>query len=109
MLRDIQTGPTWILWILVVVFTLLSILLLAGRGAWLIAGYNTADEEEKSRYDEKKLCRVIGAGMAVIAVLLFIMAAWMETLPAWFAFVFLGGTVADCIVMIWLANTKCKK
>lgn len=34
--------------------------LLRGRGAWLIAGYNTASKEEKEKYDEKALCRFTG-------------------------------------------------
>ena len=36
-------------------------------GLSLIAGYNTASESEKARYDEKKLCRVMGIGMMLIA------------------------------------------
>ena len=31
----------------------ISIVLLCGRGSWLIAGYNTASEEERKKYDEK--------------------------------------------------------
>ena len=37
------------------VFIVLSAILLSGNGAMLIAGYNTAKEEEKAKYDEKKL------------------------------------------------------
>lgn len=36
-------------------FAVLSILLLSGKGSWLIAGYNTASPEEKAKYDSKKL------------------------------------------------------
>ena len=35
-----------------------SILLLRGKGAFLIAGYNTASPAQKAMYDEKKLCPV---------------------------------------------------
>ena len=31
----------------------ISIVLLCGRGSWLIAGYNTASEEEKRQYNTK--------------------------------------------------------
>ena len=108
-LKDVSNGPDYIIWIAAVVLLILSIVLLTGRGSWLIAGYNTASKEEKSRYDEKKLCRVMGAGMAVITVLLFIMGLGEDVLPAAFAYVFAVVTIIDCVVMIVLCNTICKK
>ncbi len=64
-LKDISNGPDWIMWVVFAIFALMSIVLFTGRGANLIAGYNTASKEEKSKYDEKKLCRVTGVGMSV--------------------------------------------
>lgn len=108
-LSDISNGPDVVIWLVFVLFAVLSIVLLSGHGGWLIAGYNTASEEEKSKYDEKKLCRVSGAGMVVITVLIFVMAIGEEVLPAAFAYVFLAVTIVDCIVIIVLMNTICKK
>lgn len=108
-LKDIINGPDIIMWIVAVFLTILSIVFLTGNGAELIAGYNTADSSEKSKYDEKKMCRVMGAGMSVITVLLFAMAIWSEVLPAAFAYVFIGVVIADCIAIIVLLNTVCKK
>ena len=34
--------------------------LLCGKGADLIAGYNTASPEERAKWDEKALCRGVG-------------------------------------------------
>ena len=106
--KDISNGPAWIMWGGLIIFAIISVVLLMGHGANLIAGYNTASEEEKSRYDEKKLCRVTGIGMLVITVMIFIMAVWEAVLPAVFAYIFLG-VVVDCIVIIILMNTICKK
>ncbi len=108
-LKDISNGPDWIMWVVFVIFALMSIVLLTGRGANLIAGYNTASKEEKSKYDEKKLCRVTGVGMSVIAVFILIMAIGNDTLPAVFAYIFLALVLIDCAVMIVLMNTICKK
>ena len=108
-LKDIINGPEWLLWIVFSVFVLLSIVLLTGHGANLITGYNTSSEEEKNKYDEKKLCRVTGAGVAVISVLIFIMAKWNSVLPSSFIFVFIAVTLVVCAVMIILLNTICKK
>ena len=80
-LKDISAGPDWVVWIAFIVFAVFSIVLLLGRGSWLISGYNTASKEKKAKYKEKKLCRVMGSGMAVIAVLILIMGVF-EKHPA---------------------------
>lgn len=49
-LKDISNGPDWIMWIVVILFAILSIVFLTGHGAGFIAGYNTAGKEEKSKY-----------------------------------------------------------
>ena len=38
-------------------FILLGVLFASGKGAGLIAGYNTLSPREKEKYDQKKLCR----------------------------------------------------
>lgn len=108
-LKDITNGPGIIVLLVAVFMTIISIVFLTGNGAGLIAGYNTADSSEKSKYDEKKMCRVMGAGMSVITVLLYVMAIWSAVLPASFSYVFIGVVIADCVVMIVLLNTICKK
>ena len=107
--NDISNGPEWVMWIVVVLLAVMSIVLLTGHGAGLIAGYNTASKEEKNKYDEKKLCRVIGGGMSVITLLILVMAVWEDVLPAAFSTVFLVVVLVDCVVMIVLANRICKK
>jgi len=108
-LKDICTGIDWVLMAAAVIFAAVSILMISGKGACLIAGYNTADEKAKQRFDAKKLCRVVGAGFSVITFLLLIMAVWAESLTTAFLYVYIGIVLADCAVMIILANTICKK
>lgn len=52
---------------IVALFLVLGIVFLKGKGAFLIAGYNTASPEEKARIDEKKLCRYMGRMMLALA------------------------------------------
>ena len=80
-LADLATGSDWIVWIVFVIFAVLSVILLSGHGSWFISGYNTASKEEKEKYDEKKLCRTMGIGMSVIAILLLIMGVFENILP----------------------------
>lgn len=108
-LKDISTGPNWIVWVVFCLFLIVSVILISGHGENLIAGYNTSSKEEKEKYNAKKLCRVVGSGMAVITVMILIMAIGQEVLPAAFATVFMIVTVVDCIVIIILTNTICKK
>lgn len=108
-LIDNMNGPEWIMWVVAGIFVILTIVFLSGHGSGLIAGYNTATKEEKEKYDEKKLCRVMGLGMAIISVCIIVMGAFESVLSASFVYVFLGIVIVDIIAMIVLSNTVCKK
>ncbi len=86
-----------------------AVLLLSGRGAFLIAGYNTAAPEKKAAYDEKKLCRVTGGGLLLCGILLLLWAIIGEDAPPWFVAVLTIVTLLDVIVMVWLSNTRCRR
>ncbi|MFQ6860802.1 MAG: DUF3784 domain-containing protein [Beduini sp.] len=94
----------FILWFLVVLFGIMSIVFLLGKGGFLIAGYNTASAKEKAQYDEKKLNQVFGIGSATIALLLllsiFFEDAALKILPV--------GIVLVVIALLIASNTICK-
>ncbi|MFD1708823.1 DUF3784 domain-containing protein [Siminovitchia sediminis] len=46
--------------IIIIPFLIFAIVLSKGKGAFLIAGYNTKSEEEKAKYDEVALCKFMG-------------------------------------------------
>ena len=108
-LADLSMGPDWIVWIIFIILAILSIVLISGHGSWFISGYNTASKEEKAKYNEKKLCRTMGIGMSIIAILLLIMELLENILPAFFIYVSLGIILVDVVVIIILGNTICKK
>ena len=108
-LVDVSSGADWIIWVIFVIFLLISIMLLSGHGNWFISGYNMASKEEKQKYDEKKLCRTTGFGMAVIAFLILVMGLFEDVLPAGFAYIALGVVGVDCLVIIIVSHTVCKK
>lgn len=108
-LSDLSTGPDWELWIIFIIFIVISAMLISGRGGWLISGYNTASKEEKSKYDEKKLCRVTGIGMAIIAVLILVMGLFQDSLPANFAYISIGIILIDVLGIMIIGNFYCKK
>ena len=100
-LADLATGSDWIVWIVFAIFAVLSIILLSG--------YNTASNEEKEKYDEKKLCRTMGIGMSIIAILALTMGLFENILPAFFVYIALGIILVDVVVIIILGNTLCRK
>lgn len=108
-LKDISNGPGWIIWGVFIILVILSVVLLSGHGANLIAGYNTLSSEKKAKYNEQKLCHVVGFGLLIMTILILFMGLGELVLPAWFAHVALGIMIVDGIVMIILSNTICKK
>ena len=97
------------MWIVMVICAVLSIILLSGRGSFLIAGYNTADKEEKAKYDEKKLCRVMGAGMSVITVILLLCVLYDNDLPRGLRWIMPLGIFGVVIFLVVATNTICRK
>lgn len=108
-IADISNGPDWVFYIVLALLAAMSLLLLLGKGSWLIAGYNTASEKDRQKYDEKRLCRVIGGGLAAETIALFVMATFEEAFPASFTWVFTTFTFLDCAVMVFLSNAICKR
>lgn len=49
-------------------FVGLGVLFSKGKGAFLIAGYNTMPRAKKERYDQRGLCRFMGKLMFALAV-----------------------------------------
>lgn len=108
-LADISTGPDWLLYVLLILFGIISALLLSGKGSWLIAGYNTTTKENKQKYNKKLLCRVVGGGMLLLTLMLLFMTIFENTLPASFALIFAIVAVLDAAAIVILCNTVCKK
>ena len=53
----------------------MAIFLLNGKGASLIAGYNTMSKTEKAKYDEKAICRSTGRILLAVSVLMLLFPA----------------------------------
>jgi hypothetical protein len=108
-LSDLPTGPDWVVWAVAGLISVLSLILISGRGSWLIAGYNTAPREEQEKYDTGKLCRVIGFGLLPIALVISAAGLWEDVLPGWFAGAAAGAILADIAAIVVLCTTMCRK
>lgn len=98
--------------VITVVLLLLALLIRVGKGDKLIAGYNTASEQEKAKYDIVRLRRVICWCLLLITALL-----WLPNLAE-----ALTGHIKSAVYFVWallilvvvigtliMANTWAKK
>lgn len=79
-------------------FLAMSILILAGKGDWLIAGFNLASKKEKEKVNIKRVRLVAGITLLVLIPIICIDSIFKTWL-----------IIPICIVEIVLANTWCMK
>ena len=105
------------IFVLALLFLVISIFLFLGKGSWLIAGYNTASAEEKAKYNEKKLSKAVGAVTSTVSFSLCIMAylgyrvesgemGEYQMLP--FAIIFIVAIIISIIIASIYIGKKCK-
>ncbi len=88
-------------------FFIMALVFFSGKGRGLIAGYNTASDEEKAKYDGKKLDRTY-AFICLILSVCFVLTATINKLQA--IYFLLIPTVLLCVILlVVLSNTYCKK
>ena len=95
-----------ILIIVAAILVITGIIILIGKGDYLIAGYNTASEKEKAKYNIKRLRGLIGGFLILLAPLL-LLTLGKETVTA--VGIFVSLTLVLCFLVIILANTWAKK
>ena len=84
---------------------ILALVILVGKGDWMIAGYNTASPKEREKYNIKRLRIVLFVLMVVTA--LFVLS--MLYTPPYLIGLTAQLLVIACIVGVILANTWAKK
>ena len=89
------------------ILLVMGIIILIGKGDNLIAGYNTASEEERAKYNVKKLRGLIGGFIILLAPLMVLFLAVNPSRHAGFEFA--AVTTLLAIILIILANTWAKK
>ena len=62
-----------VLIIVAAILVIMGMLILIGKGDNLIAGYNTASEEEKAQYNVKRLRGLIGGLLIVLAPMMLLL------------------------------------
>jgi hypothetical protein len=95
-----------------VIMLVLALIIWKGKGDKLIAGYNTASEQERAKYDVKRLRQVIAACLFAITILLWIPVICRALTGKAKAIVYIIWSLLILVVVIAtliLANTWAKK
>jgi len=108
-LYDISNGPQWVMWIFWILLVCMTIAFWREKGGFLIAGYNMMSEDEKKKYDSKRLFRCMAIGFSIIDAALLIMLLGEKVFPAWSIQIFAAVVLADIVGMIVVGNRKQKR
>jgi len=101
--------PTWVAWILVVILALVSIVIFMGKAPFLIAGYNTSNQETKNKYNINTLSKVGGGGLGVLTSIVALSVLYNFELPSAISWLVPWGILCTITLMLILGNTICKK
>ena len=101
--------PMWLCWTVVSLLVVFSLILLVGKGSCLIAGYNTLNRKKKQKYNEKRLCRVVGAGMGILAIIIGVATFYRFELPPSISWIIPWGMLGIIVTVEVLASTICKR
>ena len=100
-------GPLIVHLVFTLLFCILGVILIRGKGAFLIAGYNTSSPQEKAMYNEKALCQAVGAMMFACAICFLIsgIGSYFELLfLCWAGYTLL--LIAVIVGMIFVNTSK---
>lgn len=100
-----------LLLVIIILFIITSGFLFNGKGAFLIAGYNTMSADEKSHYNERALCRATGMIGMMMLGLAISMALYIPGIVTNQGGWFIAGTVMmiACIVISLIYMNSSKK
>ncbi len=92
--------------VIAVLLLVMGIVILIGKGDNLIAGYNTAAQEEREKYNIKRLRGLIGGFLIALAPMMLLLEAGPAPTSV---LAFSSLVVFFSIIVVILANTWAKK
>jgi len=96
----------WIITLVVALpFVVLAVFLFRGKGAFLIAGFNTMSDSKKAEYDEKALSKAVGKLLLVLALLMFLFPLAISLEAMWLFWVSFALFMVVTFGFVIYANT----
>lgn len=78
-----MNGPVWLGWLMVILLSVISVLLLSGKASFLMAGYNTSGKGKNDKFNVRRLNYVVGSGYSLMTVLLAVFLYYEGELPTY--------------------------
>lgn len=93
---------------IILLFFLLGIVILLGKGDFLIAGYNTASQEDKEKVNVTRMRIIVSSLLFIIATgdLIGLICAWSESAHDKFGVVILVLAVVSVVLLKTWARKK---
>jgi len=96
----------FIIWgFILIPMLIISLFLLNGKGAFLIAGYNTMSKEEQAKYDEKAVCRCTGGFLLAMTFVLLLVPIGIHTETIWLSLCVIPISAFATIGLLIYSNT----
>ncbi|MFE3573074.1 DUF3784 domain-containing protein [Lysinibacillus sp. NPDC059133] len=96
-----------IVWFIIMIpFLIFAIVLSQGKGAFLLAGYNTMSDSEKEKYNEKALAKFVGKVMYGYCFCLLLWALNELFKTEWLFIIGLVLFIVLTIFVVVYANTR---
>ena len=92
--------------VLIAVMIIMAMLLLSGKGAFLISGYNTLSKGEKAKYDEKALCRFNGRLLLVFSLCMAFFPASIYFGMTWLTYCGIAIILLGAVFAVIYTNTS---
>ena len=96
----------FIIWgVVLIPMIVMSLFLINGKGAFLIAGYNTMPKKERAKYDEKALCRFTGKFLLAMTFVFLLVPIGIHTEKMWLSLCVIPMSVFATVGLLIYANT----
>ena len=90
---------------ILVTMIIMSLFLLNGKGAFLVAGYNTMSKKKQAKYDEKALCRATGRFLLWMTCCVILLPFSIISGVTWMPYCAEGIIAVSVLVFMIYANT----
>ena len=97
-------SETLAIWFSTALVIALSLILLTGRGSFLVAGYNTMSKAKKARFNAPALCRFVGLVTLPMGILLPLLL--IESIRDWYAWFYTAFVCVLAAIAIVYANVS---
>ena len=91
--------------ITIIIFIALGVLFANGKGANLVAGFNTMSKEDKEKVDTKVLCKYMSVLMFIIAGCWCVYTVGFELALSWLIWLGQGLLLAVIVIFLIIMNT----